>query len=120
MTHPKTALDDHYPEGAYGYTLIDSMIMNFKKPVQLHSMYLKKHRSTEFYLKNSVTNFIIEGHLNGKQVMTAFVQAFSNQWKMYTPKDDLIVDQLIFPPGMDIDNLLLGIDMNSEESMIQA
>lgn len=78
MTHPQTVLEDHYPEGAYGYSLTDSMIMNFKKPVQLHSMYLKKHRSTEFYLKNSVTNFIIEGHLNGKQVMTAFIQAFSN------------------------------------------
>lgn len=78
MTHPKSAQDDQYPEGAYGYTMIDSMVMNFKRPVQLHSVFLKKHRSTEFYLKNSVTNFIIEGQLNGKQVMTAFVQAFSN------------------------------------------
>ena len=39
---------------------------------------------------------------------------------MYTPQDDLVVDKLIFPPGMDVDSLLLGIDMNSEEAMIQA
>jgi hypothetical protein len=39
-------------------------------------------------------------------------------WKQYSPQEYLILDTLVIPPGMDIDNILLQVDMSSEEFLI--
>jgi hypothetical protein len=33
FTHPKKAMEDSYPDGAFAYSQILSMDMNFRKPV---------------------------------------------------------------------------------------
>ena len=118
FTHPKKAMEDGYPEGAFGYSPILPMDMNFHKPVQFHSVYLKKHRSSDFYRKNSVGTFEVLAYLNNRLVLNATLMASSNQWKHYSPHESLIVDRLVLAPGLDIDNLLTGVDIRSEESLI--
>ena len=39
-------------------------------------------------------------------------------WKKYSPPEMLVIDRLVIPPGMDMDNLILQVDMNSEEYLI--
>jgi len=37
----------------------------------------------------------------------------------YLPTQFLVLDRLVVPPGMAMDNLVLQVDMNSEEYLIQ-
>lgn len=119
FTHPKAAENDYYPEGAFGYSATLPSILRFQHPVEFHAIWLKKHRSSEFYLKNSAANYLISGYLGGKLVLQAQVLASSILWKHYQPHETLIIDLLVIPPGVDFDNLLVGVDMGSEELMIK-
>lgn len=118
FTNPAQAEKDYYPDGAFGYTLNVPMALNFGRPLVLESVYLKQHRSPNFYLKNAVGLFNIKGFLHGKVVLNATIQAGNLQWKQYIPSDYLVLDRLVIPPGMDMDNLILQVDMNSEEYLI--
>lgn len=92
MTHPKAAEDEYYPEGAFGYSSTIPSVMRFRHPVVLHSMWLKKHRSSEFYLKNSIAAFYVSAYLDGKLVLQAQVTATSLLWKYYQPAETLVID----------------------------
>lgn len=35
------------------------------------------------------------------------------------PSDTLVVDRIVIPPGMDMDNLVLQVDMFSEELLVK-
>jgi len=52
-------------------------------------------------------------------VLNATVMADNLQWKQYSPQEFLILDKLVIPPGMDMDNLLLQVDMHSEEYYLE-
>ena len=95
------------------------MAMNFGRPLVLESLYLKEHRQPSFYLKNAVGLFNVNGFLENKLVLNVTIQAGNLQWKQYIPSDFLVLDRLVIPPGMDMDNLILQVDMNSEEYLIQ-
>lgn len=61
----------------------------------------------------------MQGFLSGKLVLNATIMAGNTQWKQYSPQDFLILDKLVIPPGMDMDNLLLRVDMHSEEYLFE-
>ena len=63
FTHPKKARDDLYPDASFGYSQVLPMVLNFDRPLQLYSMWLKQHRAPNFYLKNSVGNFNVSAYL---------------------------------------------------------
>ena len=42
--------------------------------------------------------------------MIANIYANTNEWKLYTPSDTLVIDKLNIPPGMDIDKLAISVD----------
>ena len=119
FTNPRAAENDYYPDGAFGYSSTQPSILRFRHPVEFHAIWLKKHRSTEFYLKNSAANYLVSAYLDGKLVLQAQVLASSILWKHYQPHETLLIDMLVIPPGMDFDNLLVGVDMGSEELMIK-
>ena len=76
------------------------------------------HRAPNFYLKNSFGIFPIQGFLNGNLALNATVYTSNQQWKQYSPQEYLVLDKLVIPPGMAIDNLMLQVDMFSEEFLI--
>ena len=45
--------------------------------------------------------------------------ASSNQWKHYSVHESLIIDRIVLAPGVDIDNLLVGVDFGSVEDLIE-
>jgi hypothetical protein len=119
FSNPSGAEKDYYPDGAFGYTQVVPMALNFGRPLMLESVYLKQHRAPNFYLKNAVGLFNVKGFLENKLVLNATIQAGNLQWKQYLPADILVLDRLVIPPGMDMDNLILQVDMNSEEYLIK-
>lgn len=42
-----------FPAGPYGYSPFLPMDLRFQRPLRVQGFYLKKHRSPDFYLKNS-------------------------------------------------------------------
>lgn len=44
--------EDMYPDGAFAYTQTTPNSIHFNKAVKFKSMFLKKHRSPNFYNKN--------------------------------------------------------------------
>ena len=66
-----------YPTGPYGYSPFLPMDMRFQRPLRVKGFYLKKHRSPDFYLKNSFGQFEVQGYLNGKLALNATVGVLS-------------------------------------------
>lgn len=115
---PNVANKEEYPSGSFGYSQSIPMSMRFPRPLQLHSLYLKQHRSADHYLNNSAGIYNIQGFLESRLVLNVTILANNLIWRQYLPSEFLIVDRLVLPPGLDIDNLLLQVDMNSEEYYI--
>ena len=46
------------------------------------------------------------------------IMASNIVWKQYGPSDFLVLDRLVIPAGVDIDNLLLKIDSPSLDYLI--
>ena len=44
---------DGYPEGAYAYSQLMPMSIKFERPLKLHSLYLKKHRDSQYWAKET-------------------------------------------------------------------
>lgn len=40
-------------------------------------------------------------------------------WKYYQPPETVVIDKLVIPPGLDMDNFLFGVNLKSEELLIQ-
>ena len=118
FTNPKKAIEEYYPDGAYGYSEVLPMVIKFERPLQLSHVYLKQHRAPNFYLKSSIGTFNVQGFLSGRLALNATLFVGNTIWKQYSPQEFLILDTLVIPPGMDIDNLLLQVDMSSEEFLI--
>ena len=57
LTHPKAAMKDGFPSGAYAYSPFTPMDLDFRKPVSFQSVFLKKHRAAEYYLNDSIGSF---------------------------------------------------------------
>ena len=51
-------------------------------------------------------------------VLNATIMANSNQWKHYSAHEPLIIDRLVTAPGVDMDNLLVGVGVGSLEELI--
>lgn len=109
------AIKEEYPSGSFGYSQATPMSMRFHRPLQLHSMYIKQHRSADHYLNNSAGIYYIQAFLEDKLVLNVTIFANNLIWRQYLPTDFLIIDRLVLPPGLDIDNLMLQVDMNSQE-----
>jgi hypothetical protein len=95
------------------------MIIRFKHPYKLHSMWLKKHRDSQFWNAHSQQDFNVVGKLNDKVALNVTISADNHVWRQYQPYETLVLDQLIIPPGMDLDNLFLSVDSNSDEYHIK-
>jgi hypothetical protein len=94
------------------------MVINFHRPLQISHLYLKAHRAPNFYLKNNHGIFNVQGFLGDRLALNATIYTNNQIWKQYSPQEYLILDKLIIPAGMDIDNLMLQVDMHSEEFLI--
>ena len=52
-------------------------------------------------------------------MLNATIMANSNQWKHYSAHEPLVIDRLVTAPGLDIDNLLVGVAVGSLEELIE-
>lgn len=46
-------------------------------------------------------------YLEGKLVMNATIIVDNVSWHQYSPLNHLLIDHIVFPPGVDIDNLYI-------------
>jgi hypothetical protein len=110
LTHPKEAKMEDYPEGSYGYSQLHDLSMKFGTPVVLMKMFIKKHRDSQYWNKEDTGVYYVTGYLNGKLEMNATIHADPITWRLYMPSSSITLDRLVFPPGLDIDNLYVRID----------
>ena len=61
--------DMDFPSGPFGYTQSTENIMSFNRPMKLVSIYLKQHRSPNFYLKTSSAMFWMQAFFQGEMVL---------------------------------------------------
>jgi len=78
-------------------------------------MYLKKHRDSEFWKQESQGVFEVKAYKRNKLVLDISTLSNNLVWKQYLPAETLVVDKLIIPPGMDLDNLFVGVGGSYEE-----
>jgi len=52
-------------------------------------------------------------------VLNATIMASSNQWKHYSAHESLVIDRIVMTPGLDVDNLLVGVNLGSVEDLIE-
>lgn len=71
LTEQTFAEKNFYPNGTYGYSMSPTVpaVVTFQKPIQLHYLYLKQHRSPQYFMKKSYGHHEIKAYLNGKLVL---------------------------------------------------
>lgn len=57
------------------------MVINFKRPVRLSSVYLKKHRDSEYWKQEVQENFNVSAQLNDEIVLQTEILAGNLFWK---------------------------------------
>jgi hypothetical protein len=92
--------------------------MTFNRPMKLVSLFLKEHRSPNFYLHTSTGMYWMKAYLKDTLVLEIAFQAFNTEWKMYQPYESLIVDRVILAPGLDVDNMVIQIENKNFQSQI--
>ena len=107
LLHPKEARKENFPEGAFAYTQLYPMIFNFKRPYKLMGLYLKMHRDSQFWNKETEQFFTIKGYLKGEEVLTFNVHANNRMWSKFDLHVHVFLDKLVVPAGMDVDNVEL-------------
>lgn len=113
LTEQGLAERSFYPNGTYGYSMSPSVpaVIAFQRPVQLHYMYLKQHRSPQYFMKKSYGHHEIRGYFNGKLVLQGSVVLFSNLWKQFMPAESgVVVDKVVLPSMVDFDSMMVGVD----------
>jgi hypothetical protein len=68
-------------------------------------MYLKMHRDSQFWNKETEQFFTIKGFLKGELVLTFNAHVNNRMWIKYDLHKHAYIDKLVIPPGMDIDNI---------------
>jgi len=93
------------------------MVLNFERPVKLVSVFLKKHRDMNFYLKKSGIVTEVQTYFQGHLTMNASIIVYNDMWKLYAPQEELLMDKLVIPAGIDMDNLLIDVSETSVEGV---
>lgn len=103
--------DEEFPDGHYGYSLTRNVSIRFpKERLVLQSVFVKKHRSSQFFEKVSHGTFEILGLRHGKVVLRQKVILSSDAWCQLIPAvSGVTLDQLILPAGLDFDNLHVSL-----------
>jgi hypothetical protein len=58
--------------------------------------------------------FKVQAFLKGDLVMEADGTANNLEWKQYLASENLIIDNLVLSPGLDLDNLEISIEANMD------
>lgn len=119
FTNPKAAKRENYPQGAFGYSQMEDLVLKLNRPMVLLSFYMKMHRDSRFWNMVSQKEKRVLAYLDGELVLNATVSTFNNIWIQVIPQNNLMIDKLVLPPETDIDNLELGSDTIGEEEFIR-
>jgi len=59
------------------------MRVGFQRPVEFLSVFFKKHRDSNFYLKSSGEVTQVQGYLYGDLVFNCSILVFNTAWRKY-------------------------------------
>ncbi|CDW86369.1 UNKNOWN [Stylonychia lemnae] len=102
--------DTFYPDETFAYNLQNQVVMRFKNPVQLRFLYLKQHRQPAFFQKKTYGEYVIQASYKGQPVVQQHIGLFNTMWKKFVPMDQIVIDELIIPAGVDFDSVSLAVD----------
>lgn len=89
--------------------------MTLDRPMLLVSLYVKKHRDSQYWNHHSTEFKNVRAYLGGTLVLNATVNSYNYLWQQLVPVDTLMIDKLVLPPNTDVDNIEFGSDSMMEE-----
>lgn len=104
---PENAMKDGFPKTSFSYSQMTPMSIRFKKPYNLQYFWMKKHRDSQYWNKADRDTFHVTAYRHGKLLLNATIVADTLHWRKYSPTESLVIDHIVFPPGVDVDNLFI-------------